>query len=220
MAPFSRCCWSTSSASCILVLKIGGTEFIYGILGLLSGGIIYGVLGSATFWIPDALIVAIFALSVKLPSEKTIPESKYSLSHFKKMKTKEKILVIILRTSGLLLITAFAAIFLPYETMAQIHRQIGLGDFPQLPILDYLARSVSLFYAIHGVIVLYISFDVRNYLPFLKLLCYLGFVFGVTLFFIDLNAPMPASWTFSEGPMILILNLVIYALVLKIEKEK
>ena len=132
---------------------------------------------------------------------------------------KKKALIVILRLSGLLLITAFIAAFLPYETMARIHEQIGLGDFPNLPILNYLARSVSLFYGIHGVIVLYISLDIMKYLKFLKLLCYLGFVFGIVLFGVDMNAPMPESWTFSEGPLIVSLNLVVYILVLMIEKE-
>ncbi len=132
---------------------------------------------------------------------------------------KEKALIIILRLSGLMLITAFIAVFMPYETMARIHQRIGLGYFPQLPILDYLARSVSLFYGIHGVIVLYISFELIRYLQFLKLLCYLGFVFGIALFIIDIKAPMPASWTFGEGPLIVALNLVIYILVIMVEKE-
>ena len=132
---------------------------------------------------------------------------------------KEKVLIIILRLSGLMLITAFIAVFLPYETMAKIHHQLGLSKLPQLPIVDYLARSVSFFYGIHGVIILYISFNLMKYLSFLKLLCYIGFVFGIALFCIDITAPMPASWTFSEGPLVLFLNLVVYLFVIKIEKE-
>jgi hypothetical protein len=132
---------------------------------------------------------------------------------------KEKILVIILRLSGLMLITAFTAVFLPYEMMASIHFQIGLGTMPQLPILDYLARSVSMFYGIHGVIVIYISFNLNMYLQFLKLLCYLGLLFGLSLFFIDINASMPSYWTFGESPIVVLLNLVIYVFVIMIEKE-
>jgi hypothetical protein len=132
---------------------------------------------------------------------------------------KEKILIIILRLSGLMLITAFVAVFLPYEMMASIHFQIGLGTMPQLPILDYLARSVSMFYGIHGVIVIYISYNLNKYLQFLKLLCYLGLLFGLSLFFIDINASMPSYWTFGESPIVVLLNLVIYVFVIMIEKE-
>ena len=132
----------------------------------------------------------------------------------------EKVLIIILRVSGLLLITAFIFLFVPYEIMAQIHKQIGLGHFPQIPILAYLARSVSLFYAIHGAIILFISFDINKYSQILKLLCYLGILFGICLFFIDLNAPMPSYWTYGEGPLAVILSLIILVLISKIKKDK
>ncbi len=91
---------------------------------------------------------------------------------------------------------------------------------PDLPILDYLARSVSLFYGIHGVLILYISFNLIHNLPILKLMCYLGFIFGIAIIFIDFAAPMPLYWAFMEGPFILTLNLAVYALVIMIEKEK
>ncbi len=132
----------------------------------------------------------------------------------------EKFLKIILRISGIMLIAAFGAVLLPYDIMNQIHQNFGLGSLPRAPILDYLARSVSMFYGIHGVIVLYISFDLVKYLKFLKLLCYLGFVFGITLFFIDINAPMPLYWSLSEGPFVIFLNGVIFFLAIQLERKK
>jgi len=81
-------------------------------------------------------------------------------------------------------------------------------------------RSVSLFYAIHGAIVFYISFDLRKYLKLLKLICYLGVLFGICLFIIDLNAPMPTYWIYGEGPLAIILSLVILTLASKFEKKK
>lgn len=132
----------------------------------------------------------------------------------------ENILKLILRLSGALLVLAFIAVFLPYEIMNVLHNQMGLGKLPQIPIVDYLARSVSLFYGIHGVFVIYISFNIRHYVKFLKLLCILGFIFGVTIFFIDLNAQMPAYWSYSEGVLVSSLNLLVYILVLVFEREK
>ena len=82
-----------------------------------------------------------------------------------------------MRIAGIMLITALGAVFLPYEIMDRIHQQLGLGKLPDAPILDYLARSVSLFYAMHGAIVIYISFNLMKYLQFLKFLCYLGHFF-------------------------------------------
>ena len=119
-----------------------------------------------------------------------------------------------------MLISAFFAVIMPYDMMAKIHQQLGLGPLPQVPILDYLARSVSLFYTMHGVIILYISFNLLKYLQFLKLLCYMSFGFGIALFFIDMNAPMPSYWANGEGPFIILLNLLVYILVLKIQREQ
>ena len=92
------------------------------------------------------------------------------------MITKEQILVLILRLAGAMLVIAFVAVFLPYDVMNRIHQNMGLGILPQTPIVDYLARSLSMFYGIHGVITLYISFKVRQYISILKLLCFLGVI--------------------------------------------
>jgi hypothetical protein len=151
--------------------------------------------------------------------EGDIPNRPGEISMITKRRITELSLIIILRLSGLMLITAFIAVFLPYENMASIHSQMGLGKLPPLPILDYLARSVSMFYSIHGVIVLYISFNLMRYLPFLKLLCYLGFIFGIALFIIDIKAQMPANWSLVEGPFIVLLNMVIYVLIKMLERE-
>jgi len=132
----------------------------------------------------------------------------------------EKSLIIILRISGIMLITAFFAVIMPYDMMAKIHKALGLGHLPSIPILGYLARSVSLFYVMHGVIILYISFNLLRNLQFLKLLCYLGFGFGIALFIIDMNAPMPRYWAIGEGPFVILLNLLVYILVLKIQRKQ
>ena len=42
---------------------------------------------------------------------------------------------------------------------------------------------------------LYISFDIMRYLKFLKLLCYLGFVFGIVLFGVDMSAGLNQGQT-------------------------
>jgi hypothetical protein len=132
----------------------------------------------------------------------------------------EKILKIILRLSGLLLVTAFIAVFLPYKTMNIIHQYMGLGILPQTPIVDYLARSLSLFYGVHGIITLYISFNLIRFLPILKLLCYIGISMGITLFFIDVHAEMPARWTYAEAPLVISVNLLVYFLAIRLEREK
>jgi len=133
---------------------------------------------------------------------------------------KETILILILRLAGAMLVIAFVAVFLPYDVMNRIHQNMGLGVLPQTPIVDYLARSLSMFYGIHGVITLYISFHLKRYLSFLKLLCFLGVIMGIMLFYIDMNARMPAFWAYYEAPIVITLNVIIYILALLVEKKE
>ena len=46
-----------------------------------------------------------------------------------------------------------------------IHRQVGLGELPQVPIVGYLTRSISALYALHGALLVFMAGDVRRYLP-------------------------------------------------------
>ena len=57
------------------------------------------------------------------------------------------LLVVLLRLAGAVMVTAFLAVLLPADWMADTHTRLGLGEFPRMPIVDYLARSVALFTA-------------------------------------------------------------------------
>ena len=80
------------------------------------------------------------------------------------------------------------------------------------PITGYLTRSLSLFYAYHGGLLLFISFDVRRYLPLVQCLAGISLVFGVALLAIDAAVGMPIFWTAAEGPLIAVLGVVLFAL--------
>ena len=54
-----------------------------------------------------------------------------------------RLLEVLLRAGGTILVTAFAAMLLPVDWMAATHEWLGLGAFPRAPVVDYLARSVS-----------------------------------------------------------------------------
>jgi len=47
--------------------------------------------------------------------------------------------------------------------MDGIHHYVGLGEMPKSPIVNYLARSLSAFYAMLGAFTLFISFDINRY---------------------------------------------------------
>jgi len=111
----------------------------------------------------------------------------------------QKWLRLLLTVIGCGLLVATIPIFFPANLMATIHGWLGLGEFPDGPITIYLARSTSLLYAVHGAVILFVSFDVNRYRPIVFLLGWLHIAIGVTTFVIDLTAPMPWYWTAVEG---------------------
>jgi pseudouridine-5'-phosphate glycosidase len=63
------------------------------------------------------------------------------------MNRSEKALVILLRASAVLLLTAVIPVVMPFVWMKDIHRQLGMGELPEGPIIGYLTRSLSAMYA-------------------------------------------------------------------------
>ena len=45
-----------------------------------------------------------------------------------------------------------------------------LAPFPSDTITHYLARSSSIMYAVHGLLLIFVSFDIKRYMPLIKLL--------------------------------------------------
>lgn len=115
---------------------------------------------------------------------------------------REATLVLLLRLGGFLTLGALFAAFLPTEWMAASHRWLGMGEFPAAPLTDYLTRSVSLLYAVHGCVLLMISTDVRRYAPLIILIGGVDVLVGIGLTVIDVRAGMPSWWTLAEGPWV------------------
>ena len=86
------------------------------------------------------------------------------------MNRNEQILIWLLRLCGVVMLTALAAVVMPYEWMNVIHRQTGLGELPHVPIVGYLTRSISALYAFHGALLVFLASDVRRYLPIVRFL--------------------------------------------------
>jgi hypothetical protein len=121
-------------------------------------------------------------------------------------------ITILLRIGGVLTGSAFLTMLLPFETMASIHRQLGLGNLPRTPIVDYLARSVAAFYGFHGVLLFLVSSDPVTYKPFVTYVAWMSITLGAMLLAIDLHAGMPSWWTVSEGPWVIAVGLILVAL--------
>ena len=98
---------------------------------------------------------------------------------------------------------------MPFDWMNAIHRQVGLGDLPHVPIVGYLTRSISALYALHGALLVFLAGDVLRYLPVVRFLAVAGAVFGVLMLAIDGAVGMPLPWTVAEGPFVVALSAVI-----------
>ncbi len=128
------------------------------------------------------------------------------------MNRSEFVIMIIMRTMGVGGLLAIPAIFLPYSWMNACHEFLGLGTMPDAPIVSYLARSLSAFYAIVGTISLSVSFDIWRNRSLVRLWAIILTMMGIVLFGIDLASGMPTSWICIEGPPTMIIGLVLLRL--------
>jgi len=121
------------------------------------------------------------------------------------MNRQQKIVSWVLRTIGFFGMLAIVPVLMPFAWMLSIHEHLGLGIMPEEPIVEYLARSLSAFYAMVGVIFWYVSFRVSQYWDFVRMVAILFVVFGVVLWWVDVKSQMPLLWTAQEAPpMILV----------------
>ncbi len=119
----------------------------------------------------------------------------------------ERCVVWLLRFFGTTSLSAAFFVFVPSAWMNSIHASLGLGEMPDVPIVWYLARSTSAFYAMIGGLYWTISFDVVYYR---KVVVYMGgamFCLGVALLWIDWSSGLPAAWLFWEGPFAMAVGL-------------
>ncbi len=112
-----------------------------------------------------------------------------------------RVLAWYLRFSGGVDVLAVVAVLLPTSAMAAIHEALGLGELPSATIVGYLARSTSLMYALHGAMVIFVSFDVVRYRPLIAFLVGAALLHGLELLVIYMATAMPLWWTLAEGPV-------------------
>jgi hypothetical protein len=114
---------------------------------------------------------------------------------------------ILLRVFGGVTLLATPFVFVPWTWMNAIHEGLlGMGRLPDQPIVGYLARSTSAFYAMMGGLFVLMSFDVQRYRPAIGYLLGVSVAFGVVIFGVDIAEGMPLYWRAAEGPMVVILS--------------
>jgi hypothetical protein len=116
------------------------------------------------------------------------------------MTRADKALVILLRLIGVSALFALVAVFMPLSWMVATHRWLGMGEIPTPPVVEYLARCVSAFYAFFGALCLMMASDLNRYRPLVRSLGVALAVMGVVCVGVDLAAGMPWWWSAFEGP--------------------
>lgn len=114
--------------------------------------------------------------------------------------TRTKALIFLLRFLGVSSLFAMVAVCMPFSWMLATHRWLGLGEMPTAPVVEYLARSLSLFYALFGALFLVLAADPQRYGSLVRFLGIAIALMGVVSIGIDLAAGMPGWWIALEGP--------------------
>ncbi|MDO8545010.1 MAG: hypothetical protein Q7S40_31585 [Opitutaceae bacterium] len=129
----------------------------------------------------------------------------------------ESLLRFVLRAIGGVSLLALVAVVMPYSWMDATHRWLGLGKLPSEPIVGYLARSLSAFYALLGGLFWMLSFDLPRHRP---TVCFLGVAtigFGAILTGIDWAEGLPRYWKVWEGPWVMFMGAAIAWLAFRIK---
>ena len=120
-----------------------------------------------------------------------------------------RLLQLVLRAGGGLLVLAFLAMLLPFDWMASTHAWLGLGELPRMPLVNYLTRSVAALYGFHGVLLFIIATDPAKYRTIVRYLVFMNIGLGLMLVAVDMHAGMPLWWTLAEGPWLVGVGLLI-----------
>ena len=128
------------------------------------------------------------------------------------MTKSEKVLVILLRILGMMGLFALVAVLMPVSWMAATHRWLGLGEMPTGPVVEYLARSLSAFYALVGAVCLVLASNLDRYRPLVRFLGAAFALMGLAALGVDLAAGMPWWWTASEGPGLVVFGALLFVL--------
>lgn len=126
--------------------------------------------------------------------------------------TAEPLLHRLMQLNAGILLLALPCALLPFAWMDAVHRDaLGLGSLPDAPITKYMARSLSLVYALHGAVILAVTLNWDRYRPAVPVLAALHIALGCAMLAVDLDAGMPWYWTAAEGPGLIGFAIVVLA---------
>jgi hypothetical protein len=106
-----------------------------------------------------------------------------------------------LRVCGGIDLLAAVPFLMPTSWIHFGHELCGFGRFPTGPVPEYLARSTSLLWAVHGALLVYLSRDVRKEVAVIRFIAVVTIVAGVLLCGLAWQVGLPGWWVLMEGPV-------------------
>ena len=128
------------------------------------------------------------------------------------MTAAERLLRLVLILTGAALGLALPFAFVPRAWHAAIHERIGLGPYPDGPVIDYLVRSVSAMYVLSAAFCWLVATDVRRWGPAIAFLGWASIAFGALMAAVDVHLGLPWWWIAGEGPPAIVLGAVLVVL--------
>ena len=129
-----------------------------------------------------------------------------------------RLLVVLLRVTGLTMLCALVFVFCPFRWMAAIHQRLGIGQLNYSPLMSYLTHTLSAMYASFGAVFVFISFDIVRYLPLVRFVGAVTILGGAGVTILDAIIKLPIFWTVSEGPFIILLGLAMVLLASRVNR--
>lgn len=133
------------------------------------------------------------------------------------MLDKQKTITLLLRIAGTIEILAFISVFMPRSWMVAGHTFLGLGEFPDGPLIDFMIRQSSYVYGIQGVLMWILSFDPKRFLP---IIMYIGISFtiaGPIFLWINTTSALPFYITLMDSGSVFCFGIILLWLSISIQ---
>jgi hypothetical protein len=118
----------------------------------------------------------------------------------------ERALAALLRINGVFTALAVVAVFMPMAGMQWLHARLNVGPAPATPVFEYMARTVSALYVIHGGLCFVLASDVRRFGPVITYTASAQLVFAAVVLWVDYKVGLPRLWVAVEAPAILLMG--------------
>jgi hypothetical protein len=115
------------------------------------------------------------------------------------MMDRRRVLAWLLVLAGLGEFLAFACAVMPFSWMDEVHRWLDLGPLPHTPAVEYMARSLSLAYGLHALLLWLLASDVTRFRPVIAFHGYVFMALAPVFLALDFWAGLPWYWTFIDA---------------------